>query len=245
MLAFDVWFKSPAPAVVPKLILPMGILLQDSNFIGENPLADNASALQTQGTGMRPVQSLLPLTRDGGQEYSRFLGEPGEFLSTEDGGILQYGAYTVANPGGTKRFRLFRGGGSAFVLSDPNPGGPVDWVSGTLAPSDNPVLKGGLLACKAMLVSNFTETAFSEQDTTSHGDEMHLVVLTYGILGDGSTKQQGVDMSGVISPTGHGEGYAAADRYRLDGKPLYVNRVRTPTDPDGVEIALFPGREET
>lgn len=224
--------------------LPMGILLQDSNFLGENPLADNASAMQSQPFGLRPVQSLLPLTRDGGEEFSRFLGEPGEFIATQDGAILQYGAFTDATPGGTRRFRLFRGGGSAHVMSDPNPGGPIDWVSGTLAPSDNPVLKGGLLACKAMLVRNFTEIAFAEQDRTTHGDELQMVIVTFGILGDGRTKQDGIDLSGEISPTGFGEGYAAADRYRLEGKPLYKGRVRDPLDPDDVNLALFPGRDD-
>ena len=224
--------------------LPMGILLQDSNFIGENPLADNASAMQSQPFGLRPVQTLLPLTQDGGEEFSRFLGEPGEFISQQDGSILQYGAFTDATPGGTKRYRIFRGGGSAFVLSDPNPGGPIDWVSGTLAPSDNPVLKGGLLACKAMLVRNFTEIAFAEQDRTTHGDELQMVIVTFGILGNGQTKRDGIDLSGEISPTGFGEGYAAADRYRLEGKPLIKGRVRNPTDPDDVGLALFPGRDD-
>lgn len=224
--------------------LPLGILIQDSNFIGENPLRDNASAIVTLAAGMRPVQSLLPLTRDGGEEYSRFLGEPGEFVSSQDGAILQYQAYTDATPGGTRRYRIFRGGGSSFVLSDPNPGGPVDWASGSLAPADDPVLKGGLLACKAMLVRNFHEEAFSTDDTTTHGDEIQMVVLTFGILGEGNTQRDGVNLNGEISPTGFGEGFAAADRYRLEGKPMYKGRVRNPTDPNDVEIALFPGNEE-
>jgi len=48
----------------------------------------------------------------------------------------------------------------------------------------------------------------------------------------------GLNLSGVISPTGYGEGYAAADRYRLEGKPMVAGQVRTaPTIGD---VALFP-----
>ena len=128
-------------------------------------------------------------------------------------------------------------------MTDPEPGGPIDWVSGTLAPSLNPILKGGLLACKALLVRNFNEEAFAEEDTTTEGDEIQMVILTFGILGDGNTIQDGVDLSGVISPTGYGEGYAAADRYRLDGKPMVRGRVRVEPTLDKNDLALFTAPE--
>ena len=53
--------------------LPLGILLQDSDFLGENPLGDDATALKTSPAGIRPVQTRLPLT-GGGEEFTRFLG---------------------------------------------------------------------------------------------------------------------------------------------------------------------------
>src|SRR3989304_9730057 len=87
--------------------LPLGILLQDSDFICENPLGDNASALATQPPGIQPVQSLLPLAT-GGQEYTRFLGGPGQWVGMADGGILQYEAFSDAVPTATKRVRLLR-----------------------------------------------------------------------------------------------------------------------------------------
>ena len=223
--------------------LPLGILLQDSDFFSENPLNDNASAMQTQPAGLRPVQTILPLTRDGGEEFSRFLGDAGEFLGQADGSILQYQAFTDATLGGTKKFRIFRGGGSAYVLTDPEPGGPIDWVSGTLDKASNPILKGGLLACKALLVRNFVEEAFAEDDTTTEGDEIQMVILTFGILGDGNTIVDGINLSGVISPTGYGEGYAAADRYRLDGKPMVRGRVRVAPEIDKNDLALFTAPE--
>src|SRR5690606_30426516 len=121
--------------------LPLGILLKDSDFLGENPLDDNTSAVETLSGGIRPLQSLLPLTKSGGEEFTRFLGAPGEILAMSDGSILQYGAFSDTNPGGSKRFRLFRGGGAAWMNDGPNPGGPLDWVSTTLEPALKPVLK--------------------------------------------------------------------------------------------------------
>lgn len=221
--------------------LPLGILLQDSDFICENPLGDNASAFATEPQGIRPVQSLLPLAA-GGQEYTRLLAGPGQWIGLADGGILQYEAYNADTaPTGTQKFRLYRGGGSAFVLSEPTPGGPIDWVSGSFPASLHPVLKGGVLVCKALLVRNLHEEAFSLSNTVSEGDELQMVVLTYGILGRGDTQDTGVNLSGVISPTGYGEGYAAADRYRLEGRPSVPGRARALATADA-EPAVFPGQ---
>jgi len=223
---------------------PLGILFQDSDFIGENPLGDSASAVQTVLGGIRPVQNLLPLTRSGGEEFTRFAGAPGELIGMGDGAILQYSAFDEnTNPGGSRRFRLFRGGGSVFVLGGRNPGGPIDYVSGSLEPPLNPVLKGGLLACKVLLVRNLTERAFSTDDVTTEGDELQMVVITTGILGNGRTRREGVTLDGIIGPTGFGEGDAASDRYRLNGKPMWKGRVRVTNDPATIALAPFPGRD--
>jgi hypothetical protein len=224
--------------------LPLGILLQDSDFIGENPLNDAASAVQATYGGIRPVQILLPLTRSAGEEFTRFSGAPGELVAEADGAILQYTAFSTTNPGGTKRFRLYRGGGSSLMLSGRNPGGPLDWFSDALPPSLTPVLKGALLACKAVLVRNFFEEAFSTDDTTTDGDEIQMIILTNGVLGDGSTQAKGVTLAGIIGPTGFGEGTAAADRYRINGKPMFVGRTRTTPNPETISMAPFPGRDQ-
>lgn len=225
---------------------PMGILLQDSDFLGENPLGDEASAVQTSAGGIRPIQTLLPLTKSGGQEYTRSTGAPGEMLAQSDGGILQYGAYTEDNPGGTKSYRLYRGGGATFILSGPNPGGPIDWISDAFPASQKPVLKGGLLAVKALLVRNFPETAFASNQVNSDGSEIQMVVVTNGILGNTETQDSGITFGGVISPTGYGEGTAASDRYRLNGKPMFRSRVRkTKYDPAKVVMAFYPGKPRT
>jgi hypothetical protein len=221
--------------------LPLGILLQDSDFLCENPLNDEASAMNSRMSGPRPVQTILPLTT-GGEEFDRFLGEPGELVAMADGAILQYVGYTTATPTGTRRFRLYRGGGSAFVLSGTNPGGPVDWVSESFEADLRPVLKGGALVCRAMLVRDFFEEAFPTDVVRSEGDEIQMVIVTYGILGTPETTREGVTLKGVISPTGYGEGYAAADRYRLNGKPMFLGQSREVRDPANVTLAVYPTR---
>jgi hypothetical protein len=220
--------------------LPLGILLQDSDFLCENPLGDSASAMKTSPTGLRPIQTLLPMTGRG-EEYTRFMGDPGELLVMCEGSKSNvFDAFHDADaPQGTKRFRLYRGGGPLFVLSGKNPGGPIDWVSESYPATLQPILKGGVLACRAMLVRNFPETAFSDQITVSEGDEMQMIVITYGLLGDGSSRESGLVMKGKISPTGYGEGFAAADRYRIEGKPMYRDWTRNHPDPELVQPTVF------
>jgi hypothetical protein len=218
--------------------LPLGILLQDSDFISEDPFNDGTSAMESRVGAIQPIQALIPLTQ--GEEYTRLVGGPGNWVGMADGGILHYEAFNESTaPTGSQSFRLFRGGGSAFVLTDPRPGGPVDWVAGRFPASQDPVLKGGVLVCKALLVRNFHEEAFDTADTVSHGDEIQMVILTRGILGKVDEQEVGVALTGSISPTGYGEGYAAADRYRLEGKPFVAGRVREAPDPN-VELATFP-----
>lgn len=224
--------------------LPLGVLLQDSDFIGENPLNDQASAFATATPRLRPVQTVLPLTT-GGNSFERFLGDPGQLIGMSDGAVLRYEAFNSATaPTGTKKYRLYRGGGAAFVLSGGNPGGPLDWVSESFPASVLPVLKGGILACKALLVRNYREEAFATDDVVSDGDEIQMVVLTYGVLGDGRAQIDGIQLDGVISPTGYGEGYAAADRYRCEGKPMFAGFSRSVPNPDDVSLAVFPGNTE-
>lgn len=210
---------------------PLGILVSDSDFLSENPLGDNASMMRTYAGSIRPVYSTLPLTRDG-LEYTRFLNDPGSLLSMSDGGVLLYTPYTSGTPAGTKKFRIFRGGGSAFVLSGNAPGGPIDWLSDSLPSSLKPVLKGAALVGKALLVRNYHEEAFTAPARVrSEGDEIQLVVLTQAVYGNGSTQADGVTLSGQISPTGYGEGYAASDRYLLEGRPMDRGRTRTTPNP--------------
>jgi hypothetical protein len=221
--------------------LPLGILVSDSDFVAENLLGDGATSLRSYQGSLRAVYENVPLT-SGGLEYTRFLGEPGTVLSMCDGAILQYVAYTALTPTGTKKYRIYRGGGAGFVLSGSAPGGPITWVSDSFSASVQPVLKGAALACKAILVRNYRESAFGVGgNVRTEGDEIQLVVLTQAVYGTPDSTQDGVTLSGVISPSGYGQGYAAADRFLIPGRPMDRGRTRRTRDPNTPPAPYFPG----
>jgi hypothetical protein len=130
-------------------------------------------------------------------------------------------------------------------LSGDNPGAPVDWVSETFPSSLQPVLKGGILACRAMLVRNYREDIAPSGSIykVSEGDEIQLVIITNGTLGDGTSLTNGINLGGSISPSGYGEGWAAADRYRLNGKPLFKGFSRAVPNPADVALVVYPDGE--
>lgn len=219
--------------------LPLGLLAQDCDFLGESPLRDDASALRGGPASLGSVQKLLPLA-DGGLEYSRSLGAPGELFGMGDGAVLQYVPYSTDVPTGTRFFRLYRGGGSLFILHGARPGGPVEWSSGAWPPVLRPVLKGAVLVSRAFLVRCFREEAFTPSPyVTTYGDEVQMIVATYAIYGDGNSTQEGVQLEGQISPTGYGDGFAAADRFRVPAHPLYRggHDRAPPRSPVGVVLA--------
>ena len=222
--------------------LPLGILLQDSDFLGEDPLRDGASVMRVAPSGGgENLGNPNPIL--GSQEYGRIQGHG--YLGMADAAILQYQAWTALNPTGSRRFRLYRGGGTAYVL-DPVPGGgPVDFTAGGLPDGAQPVLKGGVLAGRAYLVRNYPEQAYATDDPRSWGDEIQMVIVTQGQLGHGPLCGHGYSLSGEISPTGYGEGFAAADRYRLEGKPLVKDRTPAAPDPDlSGDLAPYPSVDE-
>ena len=121
------------------------------------------------------------------------------------------------NDTGTKKYRIHRGGGAIFGASGNVPGAPLSWLNDSFSEESRPVLKGGILSCRAMLVRNFKETAFegSPKDR-SYGDEIQMVIATQGVFKNGKD----IRIAGEISPSGFGEGYASSDRYRISGRPL-------------------------
>ncbi len=222
--------------------LPLGILLSDSDFLGEDPLRNGSSVMQVRVSGGAMGSTRSSPQKDG-FEYHRLegLGQ----IGMADGSILAYVPYNaVDSDTGVRSFRLYRGGGSAYVLhSDSNlSGGPVDWMVDGFQASALPVLKGGLLVGRAYLVRNYVETAFAGDATVSHGDEIQMVIVTRGILGEGSDCSSGYALDGQISPTGYGEGYSAADRYRLEGKPLFSGSSSAGPNP-AVSLAPYPSED--
>jgi len=94
------------------------------------------------------------------------------------------------------------------------------------------------------LVRNFPEAPFSTPVVVSEGDEIQMIVITHGLFGNGRTQEEGITLSGIISPTGYGEGYAASDRYRCTGRPMYRAFTRSVPDVDKVTLAVFSGEED-
>jgi len=224
--------------------LPLGILVQDSDFLGEDPLKTGTSGLvvDLQG-GTQSTSEATPLAFSDDwktREYGRIQGS-GQ-LGMADGKILNYVPGTAA-AAGSALFRLFRGGGSTYVLEPSPEGGPVDYAAGMgFAESEKPVLKGAVLAGRAFLVRNYPEVAFSNNSRRSYGDEVQMVIVTQAVYGQGAYADCEYTLDGQISPTGYGEGLAAADRYRIEGKLLVPGHSEAGENPD-IELAPYPGRD--
>jgi len=230
---------SPTPVNVAGMTerLPLGILVQDSDFVGEDPLRVGMPFDSKATVSDFAPTVTSPLGQEG--EYRRLLGEAGASIGMVDGAVEQYLAYSYDAPAGVRQFRLYRGGGSLYNL-DKLPGGPVEWSFGGWSTEDAPVLKGAALVGRAFLVRNYKETAFSTNETTSYGDEVQMVVATTAIYGRGPL-EEGTDylLAGQISPTGYGKGYSAADRYRLEGYPMVSGHTKGAEDAN-IELAPYP-----
>ena len=199
--------------------LPLGILVSDHDFLCEDPLNNQASYLNSFGSQISSANISQVPPSDSGAPYTRVVGSVGELLQMGDGATLDYLAYSSTNPAGTQRYRIHRGGGAVFGAHGPVAGGPLTFLVDSFSSEQRPVVKGGVLACRAMLVRNFKEEGFTgaNQSVRSHGDEIQLLIATYASFGYGA---QALTIDGEISPSGYGEGYASADRYRVKGRPL-------------------------
>ena len=213
--------------------LPLGILVQDSDFLGEDPLRQGVAYSVKSGGGVQSTTEVSTFFGDSQVPSDRLHGAGGE-MGMADGAILSYAAYNaVSAPDGTRRFRVYRGGGSVYVLSPEATGGPVDYSAGGFSEGDDPVLKGAVLTGRAYLVHNSYEDAFAGTSVRSYGDEVQMVVVTSAVYGEGAGCELGYALDGIISPTDYGKGYSAADRYRLEGKPMVksTNAIRDPNVP--------------
>jgi hypothetical protein len=219
--------------------LPLGLYVSDWDFLGEDILNDESSYLQGFDGSLRTSKIDLPLS-DLGVPYTLNNGLPGEILLMCDGAEGAFEPYNaITAPGGTQRYRIARGGGVVYngqAGANDLGGAPISWLTTAYPSQFKPVLKGGALACKALLVQNFYEEAFTTPNTIvrSYGDEIQLVVITNMVTKNG----ENLIINGLISPSGYGEGYAAADRYRIKGRPLLQSRVPVPST-DIVPTPLF------
>lgn len=193
--------------------LPLGALVRDFDFLCEDILNNGSSYLGSNIGQINSNQLSIPVN-EFGQPYTRVSGIVGDVLQLCDGDILAYRKWDGGS--GSKNYLIARGGGSVFGVNGENPGGPLVFLVDSFSKSDSPVLKGSALACRAMLVRNGEESV--NGNVVSAGDELQLLVVTYCV--DGGTLGEAISLGGEISPSGYGEGFAAADRYRIKGLPL-------------------------
>jgi hypothetical protein len=201
--------------------LPLGSLMRDKDFRGGKITGYGdifvAPLVYTNGTpgvfgtslqaGKRLETTEMPL--DCATPAS---GQPGEILVAVDGNpnVNQYLA-----------FRTFRGG-SVFSASGGHPGGDFACSVGLTAP---PSSWTNVLAGKAMLVRNVP--TFVGTQEVSYGDELMMLVITHAkrCIGGGGL------MMVANGTNGTGEGYSAAELYRISGRPLLRDNVRYDLDP--------------
>ena len=189
--------------------LPIGSLVRDSDFVCEDILGDKSSYLFTSTGSFTTITNPVPVS-DSGVPYTATLGISGDIIQMVDGEL-----YSGTNPASKTKYTVSRGGGSVFGVGGEIPGGPLSFLATSFGASLQPVLKGSVLAGRAMLVLN----DYEQDDTsapTSYGSELQLIVVTHAV--DGGTPS--ITIGGDISPSGYGEGFSAADRFRIKGKPL-------------------------
>jgi len=116
-----------------------------------------------------------------------------------------------------------------FTASGSNPGGTVALQNQASLAQTNHV---NVLQGRALLVRNMVTNVGATE--VSAGDEMMLLILT-------TVQRPTVGVSSpsvlLIGTNGTGEGYSAADLYRIEGHPLVRNNVRVNLDPATIPLA--------
>ena len=189
--------------------LPIGSLVRDSDFVCEDILGDKSSYLFSSTGSFSTITNPVPVSNSG-VPYTATLGIAGDILQMVDCEL-----YSGINPASQTKYTMSRGGGSVFGVGGEIPGGPLSFLATSFSSSLQPVLKGSVLAGRAMLVVN----EYEEDDTSApknYGSELQLLVVTHAVDGGSSS----ITIGGDISPSGYGEGFSAADRFRIKGKPL-------------------------
>jgi hypothetical protein len=146
-------------------------------------------------------------------------GGPGEILAHVDG--------ETGNMSLLTNYRTTRGG-SAFVASGPFPGGEL---AGAFARSSAAANGNATLCGIAYLVRNAV-TAIGSSEVSAGGELMLLIVTT------AIRKHASVTVPAFVfcGSQGSGEGFSAADLYRLPGRPLVKDGVRLNIDPSSVVL---------
>jgi len=206
--------------------LPLGALWRDKDFRGKihSSLMPATLVLEDvvgsgSSTGLA-ADSQIEQDEVNLSTASSGIGDPGDVLVHVDG---EQGNYSLLT-----NFRVLRGG-SVFTASGPHPGGSVSLQN---AMSNVVSTNVNAIQGRAMLVRNTVTNVGSNE--VSAGDELMLLVITNvtrppSVANDPSTI--------LIGTNGDGEGYSAADLYRIEGHPMVSNNVKMLIDPSTIQLA--------
>ncbi len=208
--------------------LPLGALFRDADFRGGLLGSTTMAPLVYSGdTGVAtPAANLAVNTA---LEQSEILldtstaasGAPSDLITHVDGEQNNYSL--VVN------FRTLRGG-SVFTAGGGHPGGEVIVQEPSVTAPD---AHTNVIVGRAYLVRNYT-TSVGANEVSPGGELMMLIVTNVERLTDPFTHPGFIN----VGTNGTGEGYAAADFYRIDGHPMLRDNVRLLVDP--TQIALSP-----
>jgi len=206
--------------------LPLGALFRDKDFRGGTfGYPTSMPFVLLPGVGLGAISSLsnakkLEQSEVNVSTASLASGMPGDMVVHVDG---EQGNYALL-----VNFRTFRGG-SLFTASGSHPGGEIAAVH----PDAHVSTQGNLLSGRAFLVRN-TVTLVGATEVSA-GDELMLVVVTTVIPLTNTATPAEV----LIGTNGSGEGFSAADIYRIDGHPIVKNNGRYFLDPSTIPLT-FP-----
>lgn len=204
--------------------LPLGSLFRDYAFRGNSFSSEMESSSlvfwdQVQGIGSETTSVVDPVS-----ELVDTCPLPGDVGQPVAGSVLVHTDGNSSTMTQNTTFRTTRGG-ALFVASGPRPGAEFS----TAVPDLVNDAKLNALCGVAMLVRNEPTTVGAT--SVSSGDEIMLLVVT--------SVARTPTPDGVIriGTNGLGEGFAAADLFRVLGHPLAPNPTKAFIDPNTVTLA--------
>jgi hypothetical protein len=208
--------------------LPLGALFRDADFRGGTfaPSVCSSSLVYTDTVGVdTPAANLAVATS---LEQSEILldtsstasGAPSDLLVQVDGEQNNYSLLV--------NFRTTRGG-SVFTAGGGHPGGEVTAQQLVVAAPDG---HSNVLHGRAFLVRNYT-TSVGASEVSPGGELMMLIVTNVQRANDFFEHPGYIN----IGTNGTGEGYAAADIYRIDGHPMERDNNRVLVNPATITLS--------
>ena len=205
--------------------LPLGALFRDKDFRGQAFSNMPAGLVYSDVAGNGFATGLALHTTPELQEIplattTSGVGSPGDILVHVDGEQTNYTLLT--------NYRVTRGG-SVFVADSQRPGGSLSLQN---PPSYAQTDHVNVLHGRAMLVRNAVTSVGTNE--VSAGDElMMLIVTSVNRPALGTTSASSI----TIGTNGAGEGYSAADLYRIAGHPLMRNNIHMQLEVTAVPLA--------